>query len=303
MLGNPITVAPGIFQLTNNSASLAMSKSPSPSQPIAPLSIGNVVSTALVLCRSHLKTYLQLALTAYLWFIVPVYGWAKYFAISATLSRLAFRELIGQPESIRDARRYIKPRLWSFFRVAFQVFIYIIGVYLMLSIAFFITVALLALILGFIAGFINNQILNSMILGIVFILSFIGFIFGFIWFFSRWIVAEVPLAIESDINGGQSITRSWELTKHSVPRIQGVVVVTFLVTLPILFLTSYIPQILLILIEEGTDLFWFVYFISLLISLAGGVLVLPFWQVIKAVLYYDLRSRREGLDLQIRDSM
>jgi hypothetical protein len=30
--------------------------------------------------------------------------------------------------------------------------------------------------------------------------------------------------------------------------------------------------------------------------------MMPFWQAIKAVIYYDLRSRREGLGLQVRDS-
>jgi hypothetical protein len=29
-------------------------------------------------------------------------------------------------------------------------------------------------------------------------------------------------------------------------------------------------------------------------------LILPFWQTIKAVLYFDLRSRREGLGLQLQ---
>lgn len=33
----------------------------------------------------------------------------------------------------------------------------------------------------------------------------------------------------------------------------------------------------------------------------GGVLILPFWQTVKAVVYYDLRSRHEGLGLQLRD--
>lgn len=27
---------------------------------------------------------------------------------------------------------------------------------------------------------------------------------------------------------------------------------------------------------------------------------MPFWQALKAVLYFDLRSRREGLGLQLR---
>ncbi|WP_287239347.1 MULTISPECIES: hypothetical protein [unclassified Okeania] len=36
------------------------------------------------------------------------------------------------------------------------------------------------------------------------------------------------------------------------------------------------------------------------IGLLGNVFLLPFWQAIKAVVYYDLRTRREGIDLQLR---
>ena len=41
--------------------------------------------------------------------------------------------------------------------------------------------------------------------------------------------------------------------------------------------------------------------IILALSFASGAVVLPFWQAIKAVIYYDLRSRREGLGLKLRD--
>jgi len=37
------------------------------------------------------------------------------------------------------------------------------------------------------------------------------------------------------------------------------------------------------------------------LSFGFGALVLPFWQAIKAIIYYDLRSRKEGLGLQMRD--
>jgi hypothetical protein len=37
------------------------------------------------------------------------------------------------------------------------------------------------------------------------------------------------------------------------------------------------------------------------LSFVGGALILPFGQTVKAVVYYDLRSRREGLGLQLRD--
>ncbi|GFZ94066.1 hypothetical protein [Okeania sp. KiyG1] len=36
------------------------------------------------------------------------------------------------------------------------------------------------------------------------------------------------------------------------------------------------------------------------IGLLSNVFLLPFWQAIKAVVYYDLRTRREGMGLQLR---
>lgn len=281
-----------------------MSTNPSLRQPIGPLSIGNVVSAALVLYRSHLKTYLRLALFAYLWILVPVYGWAKHFAISGLIARLAFGELVSKPESVTTARSYTNSRLWSFFRVAFQVSLMLLGIY----IGLFIPIYLGILILGFGAIFISNSVfgnpvVGTVIFGIVAIIGILGFLFGIIWFVSRWIVAEVPLAVEESINGAQSIDRSWELTKNSVRRIQGIVLVGFLVSFPIVAVTNYIPLIFLVQIEEGSTLYLIVSLIRVVTSLVGGIFVLPFWQAIKAVVYYDLRSRREGLGLQIRDSM
>jgi hypothetical protein len=38
------------------------------------------------------------------------------------------------------------------------------------------------------------------------------------------------------------------------------------------------------------------------VSFVSGSLLVPFWQAIKAVIYYDVRNRKEGLDLKMRDS-
>lgn len=40
---------------------------------------------------------------------------------------------------------------------------------------------------------------------------------------------------------------------------------------------------------------------TLPLALLSNSLIAPFWQTLKAVVYYDIRSRREGIDLQIRD--
>lgn len=281
-----------------------MSTNPSLRQPMGPLSIGNVVSAALVLYRSHLKTYLRLALFAYLWILVPIYGWAKYFAISGLIARLAFGELISKPESVTTARSYTNSRRWSFFRIAFQVGLMLFGIYLGLFIPTYFIIVIVGLGAIFISNSVfGNPLVGAVIFAIVAIVGILAFLFGLIWFVSRWIVAEVPLAVEENINGAQSINRSWELTKNSVRHIQGIVLVAFLVSLPIVAVTSYIPQIFLLQIEQGSTLYWIVYLISFITSSVGGIFILPFWQAIKAVVYYDLRSRREGLGLQIRDSM
>ncbi|MDZ7996154.1 MAG: hypothetical protein RM022_031810 [Nostoc sp. EfeVER01] len=274
-----------------------MSENFGSSGQIQPLSIGNVVSAAVRLYRSHLKTYLNLAAIAHLWVLVPVYGWAKYAAISGLISRLAFGELIYQPESVQTARSHVNPRLWSFLRVAFQVGISLLIIYIGLAIVGGVVASLIGVALGGILGTSGIIVITTLVIivtaGII--------LLGLTWFYSRWIVAEVPLAVEENINGGESVARSWELTKASVFRIQGIVLVAFIVTLPLVFVLNYIPSLFLIKLEPGTAIYSIVYIISVIGSLIGGVLVMPFWQALKAVLYLDLRSRREGLGLQLRE--
>ncbi|AUB38226.1 putative membrane protein YckC, RDD family [Nostoc flagelliforme CCNUN1] len=268
----------------------------SPSQ-IQPLSIGNVVSAAVRLYRSHLKSYLNLAAIAHLWVLVPIYGWAKYAAISGLISRLAFGELIYQPESVQAASSHVNLRLWSFLRIGFQVGISLLVVYFGLAIVGGIVGVLLGVVLRIILGTTGVVIATTLAI----ILMVVILLLGLTWFYSRWIVAEVPLAVEENINGGESVARSWELTKASVFRIQGIVLVAFIVTLPLLFVLNYIPSLFLIGLEPGSAIYSIVYLISWIGSLIGGVLVMPFWQALKAVLYLDLRTRREGLGLQLRE--
>lgn len=269
----------------------------SSSSPMQPLSIGNVVTAGVRLYKSNLKTYLKLASSAYLWVLVPVYGWAKYAAISGLISRLAFGELVNQPESVSTARSKVMPRLWSFLRIAFQV-----------GFSLFLVYIGMAMIGGFIAGIIGAILAKVLGNSAIWIIASLGAILvlvlvlvGCIWFYSRWVIAEVPLAVEDNINGGESVARSWDLTKTFMWRIQGIVLVAFIITLPILLLFNYLPRLLLLRFETGTTAYAIVYLITFIISLVGGIFVMPFWQAIKAVIYYDLRSRREGLGLNLRD--
>lgn len=302
-----------------------MSINPSSHEPIEPLSVGNVVSTGLRLYRSHLKPYFRVALFATLWIVLPFvliiplvflfvsqilgfsslwliiplwlvifcYCCSQYLTNSALISRLGFGELIDKPEAVNMGRGQLISRNWSFL---FQSIL--VG---LLLLSFYIICAIVALIVAGILGVVLSLINPTFGTIISVIIAVCVVLLGLSWLYSRLWLAEVILAVEEGNQAIPSIGRSWELTQTSAFRIQGVFLVTFLVTLPIVLITSYLPQIPLIYMEQGSATYWTLYLISLVFSFAGGAVTLPFWQVIKAVVYYDVRSRREGLGLQLRD--
>jgi hypothetical protein len=319
-----------------------MTPSDSRPTPLGPLNPGNVVSAGLRLYRDRFKMYLRLAVIAYLWLIggllawavvtgalggllaltgnealgflgiglgfligvVPfLYGMAQFFMLSAVMSRLAFQQLIDQPEAATAAQDGTKPKLWAFLKLSL--------LFLLLLLAAYFALGIVATLLGFLVGFLTGGIFSAVfgsdtgaIIGVVLggftVLAVL--LIGFVWFLSRLFIAEVALAIEPATTASDSISRSWSLTKTSVLRIQFVVVAAFLITLPLVIFSNYLPQIFLLRLEQGSTAYWTVYGVSLVLSFLGGMVTMPLWQTIKGVLYYDLRSRREGLDLQLRPS-
>jgi membrane-anchored glycerophosphoryl diester phosphodiesterase (GDPDase) len=273
-----------------------MPKNLSSSGQTGPLSVGNVVSASLRIYRDHLKSYLGLALVASLWLLVPIYGWAKYSAILGLISRLAFGEVREKPETVSDARREVNPRMWSFLGAGILTSLIYIGVYVAGSLAIAILAGGAAVIFG------QNSIAIAALLVVV---TVIALLIIYIRLLSRLLIVELPLALENNIGASSAVGRSWELTKGSVGRIQWIVFVGILVSLPITIvvqiLSMIVQSVLTAVLGAESGMFFLVYYLLiLLLSFGSGALVTPFWQAMKAIIYYDLRSRKEGLGLQMR---
>ena len=272
---------------------------------LRPLSVGNVVSSALVLYRSHFKLYLGLAFKSLLWSFIPIYGWAKAAMISAQISRLAFGELINKPETAKSAENHLNPRMWSFLGAGILVGLILFAINFGLSIVSNILQLTVRAILG------NNNSLAALI-GLVIILVIWAIQ---LWFQARYFIPELPIAIEN-IDASTTINRTWELTKGAGVRIQIILLVAYLITAP-LALIAGIPLFFMIgyaiswqlqalgatssASPDGGGTFVALLLSFLLLVIIIGTLIMPFWQAIKAVIYYDLRSRREGMGLQVRD--
>lgn len=310
------------------------------------LSVGNVVSAGFKLYGAHTKQYLTIALWGTLWMLLPLaaivavvlffaaaqhyyallglivpalfvlflYAIAKYQTNLALIARLAFGELMSQPEALADARRFVRSRQWSFLGASFLLGLIYSGVlivfYLILAI---VAVGLITALGGFQlfqtrspAALASNggAIALLILLVVLLFLAFFAFLF---WFAARFVATEVPLAIEPGMTATKTIGRMWSLTNGSAWRIALILFVTSLVTLPIQLLVRLMigavnTAIGIAGFAPGSSSFAALsLFMAYILSFAVSIVVLPLWQVIKAVIYYDLRSRREGLGLQLHD--
>ena len=301
-----------------------------------PLSVGNIVSAGLRIYRDNFVKYFKLAFLGYLWIFVPIvvviaavaistvfvgqssysvgllvlvlvaaivalfYASARFAAMSGLIGRLAYGEVAEQPETVAEAQRHVRPKMWSFLLAGILSSLIFFGAAIGYSIVFGIA--------GFITGFVFDP--NSNVVAImaatISIVAVVVFIFGSIWLLSRLFLIELPLAVEDGVTAGATIGKSWELTKGAVGKIQLVILVSFLISIPVFIAVQIVSTIVQLTLGAAIGNLPFTLATTALItlyaafSLASGAIMIPFWQSIKAVIYYDLRVRREGMGINLR---
>lgn len=298
------------------------------------MNVGSLVSAAFQLYRLHLKSYLSITWRATLWILlallclfaplvllalsveaspawiglmvllIPV-GIVLMIICSARagmnitlISRLAYGELIQQPESVEAGRREMRPRMWRLFRA--QIF-----VNLLLAVINFGT----AMVQSFFTGIATVALgTNSPVAGALSAIIYLLTLGVYMWFYARWSIPELPIAIEN-VSSSQAVTRSWDLSKGNAMRVLTVLFVALLVTLP-LYVLSFLPFLstaIALASQVAADnraaiiSLFIALGISGLLFLLLNIFIIPFWQALKALIYHDLRNRREGLDLQLRE--
>lgn len=314
--------------------------SPSPSI-LQPLSAGNIVNVALSVYRANFKTFFRLSAIATGWGMVPIIAgvalaifflavrnyyallgllipaWMvlalfcvmRFLATAAALSRLTFAELTSEPESVDMAQRFVRSRQWNFLGNYLLMLLIFMGI---TTAAYFAAVIAILVVVGLTGGFAwltnpNSPFENPvpvLIAALLVVLIILAVVVGFIWFASRFSLAEVPLAIETNTTATESIGRSWDLTTGAAVRIGLVFTAAFLVTLPlqvVVQVASIASQgAISVVNRDGNPALASLWVLaSWTIGLAVGLILMPLWQGIKGVMYYDLRNRREGLGLTL----
>jgi hypothetical protein len=280
------------------------------------LSVGNVVSAGLRIYRDNFKVYYLEALKSYLWIFVPVYGWAKFAAIQAIISRLAFFEVREAPESLADARRQVMPKMWIFLVMGILISLIFLTGFVVFGIVFLAFAIVLSLLgFGFFSSIQNNPSVSLVVFIVQFIAvfsSFLTYVYVCVWLISRIAFADLAIAIDGVREATKAIGRSWTITQGFVAKIEIIFFIAFLLTIPVsvIFSTmtnSLVSSFLRIIFLQNAELervlLWGIVItvINLLLTIPFAALFIPFWQSIKAVIYYDLLTRKEGLGLELRE--
>ncbi|UBF24428.1 hypothetical protein K9N68_22380 [Kovacikia minuta CCNUW1] len=293
-----------------------------------PLGAGNVVSASLRLYGANLKSYLKIAGIAVLWGLLPfvamvliiivaalagrvtwlllipwigllLYCVAKTLTNMALISRLAFGELAEQPETIEAARSEVNKKMWGFLIVGVLVYLLLVAVNLGVGIV-------QGILVGIVSGVFGRGSVIASLVALIVQLVGLGI---YLWFVARWYIPEVVLAVEDGVDSTRAIGRSWELSKGYAGKVLVVLLVASLITLPFYILAG-LPIVLAVIplaLQGGIPDPAFLqpifnaFAIFFLILFGISIFIAPFWQTTKALIYLDLRSRKEGLGLQLRD--
>jgi hypothetical protein len=248
-----------------------------------------------------------------IFFLLGIFCSAKAWTHGALISRLAFQELVGQPETVKEGWQQVRKRLWHFWLARFMVgligaVVTVVG-FLVLTIVLLLSVGSTMVMFGINSA--DPPGAFSVMVGLITIGFFLLALVVPLWFQARLFVPELTVAVEQ-VSGSDAIVRSWQLSKGHAVRILMIILVASLMTVPPFVLAfvpgsfalvALIPQFQRGVSPETSVIFMLLglFGVGGLLALLLGLLVIPFWQAIKAVIYYDLRSRREGMGLELRD--
>jgi hypothetical protein len=119
-----------------------------------------------------------------------------------------------------------------------------------------------------------------------------------IYFMCRLIVG-IPAALLENLGSRAALERSWQLTKDSAGRAFLVFLLYFALSMAASMLFAAPFQMAILLVKGNPSLILVFMGLAQVGAFVANVLVVPVLTIASAILYYDLRVRKEAFDLQV----
>lgn len=206
------------------------------------------------------------------------------------------RGSLGEKLSLRELWGFAKGRIWALVGWAA-----IVGVVMLLAI-------------GIVIGLIILMVTMLGVLGAVFgillgILSGIGFLVLSVWLGTK--LSLVPSALVLEVIPLRSaISRSWSLTNGHFWRVFGIqllvgAILSVASNIALIPFSIVVPLLLVLLDPNGTgatsSIIWvlIIYIVQIVVTVVIATITSIVMTATTALLYLDLRMRKEGLDLEL----
>jgi hypothetical protein len=240
--------------------------------------------------------------------IAPAVGWLVTYGVvtlllglavsvilTGTLTAVVGRAVLGQQTTVRQAWEQARGRIGALIGLTFLILAIFAGLWLVaigLPIAALVTIGTAGVVLA--------------------VVGFIAVIPLTVFFWVKVSLAPAAVVLER-VSPAAAIGRSWRLTRGSFWRVFGIWIVAYLVIL-VASLAIEVPFRLIADLLTGTGGFSFTappasvsgakLVTSILIAAVGGLVAAtvtrPIIAGVAALLYIDLRMRREGLDIALQ---
>ena len=138
------------------------------------------------------------------------------------------------------------------------------------------------------AGRLPTILLAGVFRGFAFVVGLIALIFPGIYVMLRTF-AIIPVVVLEEKSAGDSFRRSWDLAKGEVWKVFVTLLLAWLIFIVLYFLLVVIAGMLASRNERASSLV-----VAILLAL-----VYPITGAVTTLLYYDIRVRREGFDLEL----
>lgn len=224
-----------------------------------------------------------------LWVVLIGFSMAKSFALSTAIGKVAFARLTHAPLSMAQAKRFTARRKGGFLLIN-------LGQRLCTILAGYILLSLTQLVFAepFELGF------EAIALGII-PLILLGM--AFLWLVARLAITDMPLATQENSSAIASFETAWQLTRGHAKRILWAMVgLGLVISPPILFICTVAFQVRdswLMNSPDADSTLNLALSIALLHShlIVIGILGVPFWQSLRALIYCDLLQQNQSQPL------
>ena len=210
---------------------------------------------------------------------------ASYVAstiLTGLLTVSVSRSVIGTVVGVGEAWQTVRPQLWRLLLLTLLVIVIVFA-------------PLVVLVVGVVALAAADAVGASVALGLLGLVAYVCFA---VWVMTRTTLAPAALVLERQkVVAG--LKRGWALSRGSFWRIFGIVLLTNIIVGFVAGLVSF-PASLVAMLVSPTDLFSPASLaIQGVATIIASVVTTPFYAAVVALLYIDLRIRREGLDVTL----